>query len=460
MVNNRRRDSLLDNAPEGDDFEVRADHVEDGLIRHKTVTGDWFDKVHNVLEDKALTLIVGPRGCGKTHMMRFTHLRCLDNIKLPLAVYVSFNRYLRLEPLLKSRSDAGSLFHTWVLARLLISLHDTVDRLAVSKSLKHSPDLGLEPAQLRSMVARLERGIGPTMDEETDAGQLSVDKVVDALRSVCKAAGRKRSVLLLDDAALTLAPEFLIEFFDVVRAIKRTDIAPKCSVYPGTTEYGPRFHAEHEGQTLNVWLSTDHAKYTEIMGQIGLSRYPKGVAAVPEDVNEALMYTAFGVPRAYLSLLRNVVTATDEAPQRALNRAIQEHRDAKVSEYQSLEKKVPKFATVLRTGREFLDRAIDAIKQANEELVEKRDEKQLLLGIEKEDLRGLSNRMVQFLNEAGLIYEHPEVSHGEGRTYRRFTPHLAALIAARTFAGGSRSGAPSATVNFLSVCPVSSCGIA
>src|SRR4051794_36672287 len=85
--------SLSDAAPEGDDFEVRADHVEDGLIRRETVTGDWFDKVHNALEDRALTLIAGPRGCGKTHMMRFTHLRCLDDRKLPLAIYVSFNRY-------------------------------------------------------------------------------------------------------------------------------------------------------------------------------------------------------------------------------------------------------------------------------------------------------------------------------------------------------------------------------
>jgi hypothetical protein len=68
------------------------------------------------------------------------------------------------------------------------------------------------------------------------------------------------------------------------------------------------------------------------------------------------------------------------------------------------------------------ERAVDAIKQANEELSEKREEKQLLLGIEKDDFRGLSKRMVQFLNEAGLIYEHPDVSHGEGRVYRRFRP--------------------------------------
>jgi len=434
---------------EGDDFEVRADHVEEGLIRRETVMGDWFDKVHSALEDRSLTLIVGPRGCGKTHMMRFTHLRCRDDRSLPLAIYVSFNRYLRLEPLLKARSDAGSLFHTWVLARLLISLHETVERLADLHSLQPFPDLGFDLTRLQALAARLERGIPLSVDEEEDASSLSVEGVVETIRRACQAARRKRSILLMDDAALTLTPEFLIEFFDVVRAVKRTDIAPKCSVYPGTTEYGPRFHAEHEGQTLNVWLSTDHPKYTDIMGQIGRSRYPEGVAGLSPEFNETLMYTAFGVPRAYLSLVRSVVVAKSEAPQRALNRAIQEHRDAKVSEYQSLEKKVPKFATVVRMGSLFFDHAVQEIKLANDELAGKREEKQLQIGIEKEEFRGLSKRMIQFLNEAGLIYEHPEVSHGEDRKYRRFTPHLAALIAGRAFAGRSRGAVAGATVEFL-----------
>lgn len=47
-----------------------------------------------------------------------------------------------------------------------------------------------------------------------------------------KAAKRKRAILLLDDAALTLTKEYMIEFFDVFRSLKTISISPKASVYP------------------------------------------------------------------------------------------------------------------------------------------------------------------------------------------------------------------------------------
>ena len=212
------------------DFEVRADHVEEGLLRTGTVTSDWFDNIEKSLLDKTLTLLVGPRGCGKTHMMRFTWLKCVEDLQSPLALYVSFNRYLRLEPLLKTRSDAGSLFHTWVLALLLISLSEVDRRLSPDKNESQSRIAGLDLDQIESMVIRLERGLNLSTEAEVFSQQISIEFLIRAIQEVARKHHRKRTILLLDDAALTLAPEFMIEFFDIVRALKRTDIAPKCSV--------------------------------------------------------------------------------------------------------------------------------------------------------------------------------------------------------------------------------------
>ena len=185
------------------------------------------------------------------------------------------------------------------------------------------------------------------------------------------------------------------------------------------------------------------------MKEIGEKRYPAGVANVSDEVAQLLMFTAFGSPRAYLSLLRSLVNSSDSHNQRSLNKVIQEHRDSKIDEYLSLKKKVPRFEIVVETGATFFSNVIEQIRKQNEELLEDRAEKQLLLGIEASELSALTSRMIQFLIEAGLLFEHSEVSHGSDRVYKRYTPHLAALIAARSFSPKTRGGSPSATLEFL-----------
>src|SRR5215207_6219054 len=97
-------------------FEARADYIDENDLPQFTSKSDWFEAIHTELLSSQTAVIVGPRGCGKTHMMRYTWLRCRDNAEQPLATYVSFNRYLRLEPWMHRRADARRLFNAWVLA--------------------------------------------------------------------------------------------------------------------------------------------------------------------------------------------------------------------------------------------------------------------------------------------------------------------------------------------------------
>src|SRR3954451_24223602 len=113
----RRVDQDLDQT-----LEQRADYIPLDKLRRETAKGDWFDAVHQALTDRGTKLLVGPRGCGKTHVMRYTWDTSILDSKLPLCVYVSFNRYYRLEPLLRARSNAVDLFHVWVLANIVVGL--------------------------------------------------------------------------------------------------------------------------------------------------------------------------------------------------------------------------------------------------------------------------------------------------------------------------------------------------
>src|SRR5665213_375990 len=440
-------------------FEERADHVSEEVLRTDTVTGDWFDNIYKALLARGTVFVIGPRGCGKTHIMRYAWLKCCEYKSNPLAVYVSFNRYLRLEPLLKTRADALSLFQTWVLCRILIGADETAERLFDDPEANHgaSPESGvfknfdLTRAKVETLVARLERAGVLSPEEEASANAISIEGVVQALVGLSKTAGRSRTVILLDDAALVFTPEFMIEFFEIVRVLKRQNVSPKCSVYPGTTEYGPRFHADHEGRFVPAWLPVDHPSYRHIMGSIGQKRYTGGGGIPGKDVNELLMYASFGVPRAYLTMLRELHSETTErasGSQQAVNKVIQSHRDGRLREFRSLKLKMPKFNTVIGAGEQLFEAIIRSLKTENEKLDDS-GTKQILLGIPSTDLTSLPSRMVKLLVEAGLLFESAEVSHGPDRKYRRFMPHLAALIAARAFSERSRGSSAGQIVAFI-----------
>jgi hypothetical protein len=58
--------------------------------------------------------------------------------------------------------------------------------------------------------------------------------------------------------------------------------------------------------------------------------------------------------------------------------------------------------------------------------------------------------MINLLVEAGMLYEHSTVSHGDERSYQRYTPHFSKLIQAKTFSAGSRGFSAAKIVEFIS----------
>ncbi|TBA54331.1 zinc ribbon domain-containing protein [Rhizobium ruizarguesonis] len=439
-------DEVLD-----DSFEERADHVEENVIKSGTATGDHFDEIVRILCARGLVLLVGPRGCGKTHLMRYAWLKCVEDPVRPFCVYTSLNRYLSLEPLSRVRTDANGLFHSWVLARLLEGAQDTFRRVGGQGDYDIGAEFDAAPGQMSKLVQALERNFQLDSADEMLHRALSVEKVKTILADLAVRSGRTRTVLLLDDAALTLSPAFMTEFLDILRVIKSQEIAPKCSIYPGTTVFGTRFHADHEGRTISAWTAPDTPGYGAMMHTIAEHRYPEGLAGIPPEAQALLQHAAFGIPRAYLTLLRSLQAAKPTKPGMgsAVTKIIRTHRDNRIREFRSLGEKVVELKTLIRVGEKFFDGIVAAMSARNEELKEKRH-KATVLGIDTEEFDPLSSRMVDLLAEAGLLYREEDVSHGRGRTYRRFIPHLAALIAERAFSPGDRGTSLANIVDFIS----------
>ncbi len=429
---------------DSDEIEERADFLTAELILKHTAESAFSERIIEKLLGTGAKLIVGPRGCGKTHLMRYASLKCKNKeTNNPVGIYVSFTKYYRLEPLLRRKANALSLFHTWVLAKILLETANEFEapHLFLTSLIEASDE------DLMELISKLEIGSILSIEEEDLSVKITIARVLVGIEKLITDKKRSRAVLLLDDAALSLTPEYLVEFFDIYRSLKTAKISPKASVYPGSTEYGPRFHVRHDAEIVPAWLSVAKEDYSEVMQLVAEVRFSR-LHQVPTEVSELFKYAAFGITRVYLTMLRDYLSEEAGPSQQRVNRVIQDQNQLMLAEFSSLKSKLPQFGTVIIAGNTLFRDIKEQLHDANVNLIDK-GEKQLTIGIEQEVSNSLIDRMSNLLIEVGLLFPLSSVAHGDGRTYDRYIPHLSHLIEAHAFSAKSRGFSPKAIVEFI-----------
>ncbi len=416
-----------------DGFEERADHLELNELEDITVEADFFKRIMDKLLIRGAKLIVGPRGTGKTHQMRYTYIHCLKDKKKPIAIYVSFTKYYHLEPLLHKAPNALRLFHTWVLCKILQSCYDVLEiqKLESDEFLEEFSNFSI--LELEQYISQIEKG-SILASQNKLIEDLTLRTITNAIERLIELTKRKRAVLFFDDAALTLTPDYMIEFFDVFKALKSSSISPKASVYPGTTQYGPRFNARHDAELVNAWLSVDDPMYSEIMGEVAIKRI-NNLENVSADIIELFKYASFGVPRVLMTMLRDYEQSPKKTAQQKVNYIIQSQHTLLIEEYRALSLKLPQFKTIIETGLDFYTKIIKDISKENKGLINDRIN-QIRIGIQHSEQNLFVDRMIKLLIEVGLLHYIESVSHGEDRDYDRFMPHLSSLINNKAFSTG------------------------
>jgi hypothetical protein len=430
-------------------IEQRADYIPaEKLFSETADQSNLFRAVRKALLNTALKTIVGPRGCGKTHMMRHAWLSCQQDSSQLFAVYVSFNKYYRLEPLLISRTSPPDEFHAWTLSLIILATYNSLlfkQNLAEVDQFANSFDL--PKTTLENLVTCLERNQPLTQVESEVARSISLARVQQIIDAACSVVGKHRTILLLDDAALTLTPPYLLEMLDIVRSLKSTTIAPKASVYPGTTEYSSRFHSGQDSTSTFVWLSVEAQDYEKDMDEIARVRIPN-FTSIPEDLQTLFRFAAFGIPRAYLTMLQSFLESGESSQQRRYNGVVEEHLAGRIAEFRSLATKVPKFKELIGVGELVVNGMVEAIKEWNNHPTLL----QLTVGINIDDISPMVQRMFQLLVEAGLVYDGGEIKHGTPtRIYRRFIPHGALMLQSRALIANDTGGSIQSLANALTL---------
>ncbi|WP_413505627.1 zinc ribbon domain-containing protein [Photobacterium phosphoreum] len=401
------------------EYEERADYLSEKQLVDWTADSEHFQFIQKKLIQVGAKLITGPRGTGKTHQMKCAYATCKNDNNLPLPIYVSFNHYLRLETYLHERSNAMDIFYAWVLCKISHSVMIDVDVKYENES------LSLE--NINAFIKDIERN---RYSEKYDdiISVMNISKTQELINSAIEKKGKKRAILLLDDAALTLTRDYMVEFFDIFRSIKSIRISPKASVYPGTTQYGPRFHVGQDAEQVSIWIDVQDKDYIPFMSSIIDKRFNNSLEIEP-DILRLLMFASFGIPRSYITMIRSYVESDKKTIQSRFNSIIQNRSNNILSEYISIADKIKQYSSFISIGSVFLNSIIKSIKDINYRNYDEKGDafkKTIVIGIT--DIDEKAERMIKFLIEAGLLFEIPNISHGTDRDMRRFVPHLSLLI--------------------------------
>ncbi len=424
--------------------EYRADHITLDELEHVSAQTIFYNNVLSKLMSRGAKVIVGPRGVGKTHHMRLAYRKCLKEKKAYLPIYITFSKYLRLEPLKNTTSLALNYFHAWVLCKILLGTRDVLNDLKLDVLDFHVfenygwNEIELYCSQIEKQQVR---------DWHSSLlDSLSIAVVSDFIEYCLNKTNRGHAIVFCDDAALVLTKEYMVEFFDIFRSIKSSKISPKASIYPNT-EFGPRFHVGHDAEPVQCWPRITGEEYEKLFQEIYNKRFSE--FNIKENVKKCLMYAAFGVPRTFINLINRYNISTKSSEQAKINEVISEQAELIINEYLSLAVKQPQYVAYVHAGKNIIESICQVISNANKEALA-RKEIQLFIGIqrefrgEKRDIQKNSLVIKRLLEETGLLQEVEPVRHGTNtdgskRDYDRYVPHFTLLLSQGAFQLG-RSG--------------------
>ncbi len=376
-------------------------------------------------------LLTGPRGCGKTTLL----LRAYNDMirkKKVFSIYVNFKTSLKIEPLYK-KNNGSYWFNQWLLLKVYKGIFESIKVYEIENSM----ELYFSETEIDNYISRIELGIINDISEIDEL--LTITILENEIKKILDANKMTSCILLLDDAAHAFSKEQQYDFFEFFRSIKSREISPKAAIYPGVTDFSASFHVGHDAEEIDVWVKTMDDEYLKFMTEILQKRFPEEIfSQLKKDSNllTLICYASFGIPRALLNIVRNFFKEDDKLPvdfnRKAIFDSIKKINDSSMDIYKSLEKKLPIYKRFVEEGNIIYERMADALKQYNKR---KTFERQAVeIGIKKPIPTELE-KVLNFLQYAGLLMYEKEIAKGEEGRYAIYVINYGFLIEQNVFGG-------------------------
>jgi ABC-type hemin transport system ATPase subunit len=396
-------------------FEERAEFLSKEELKSWTARTTRDDLVISKLKGPGAKLLSGPRGSGKSTLLRRAYFELIEEGGV-LAVYVNYSRSLALEPLIYIQANAFYLFRQWVVMKIIVGLEQSFKEMAVEAT----HEFKTTAAYANRFIHDLEVGDIPEWLEYP----IAPSELLSLLHSWTKSANCRRCVLFLDDAAHAFSLDQQRDFFEILRELRSRKVSAKAAVYSGITSYSPNFHVGHEAELLEAWYQPNDPKYLIMMREIVKRRLP--FSRLSQELIDLMAFASFGLPRGFLNMVSQVLSVEDQKPtRRDTLKAISEHAESIRHIFQALALKLPRFKHFIEVGRELERAATDRIQTYNKN--KSLREKAVIIAIQ-DPIPSELERILQFLEYAGLLRKGQSVSKGSDGIYQRYTVHYALLI--------------------------------
>lgn len=401
-------------------FEERAENLSESELQTWTVLSDAEKQIVKKLVGPGAKLLSGPRGSGKSTLLKIAYFQLLKS-KQALPVYVNFSKALALEPLFHTQANAVKWFRQWVLAKILIGLHDSCKLWEVEMP----NEIEATTIGARKFVADLEAG-----NEISTAPDIAPSQVSAIIRDTLYTCDTSRAVLLLDDAAHAFSVRQQREFFEVFRELSSREISAKAAIYPGVTSFSPSFQVGHEAEEIQAWIRPDTESYLGTMHQIAKKRFPnldKSFGPPYDEVIEALALASFGLPRGFVNMISEVLDSVElSIPLRkAAIEAIGTNANSVATLFENIADKLPRFSNYIIVGKNLESTGRAAIRGFNRE--KSLQTKTATIGL-AEPWHVELDRVLRFMEYAGLLRRVEDLSKGVKGNYQRYVVHYSRII--------------------------------
>ncbi len=405
-------------------FEERAENLSESELRKWTVLTDTEKQIVKKLMAPGAKLISGPRGSGKSTLFKIAFFE-LQNTKAALPIYVNFSKALALEPLFHVHANASAWFRQWVLAKILVGLKQTCAKWQVDLTARD--EAVAEGA--RAFILELEAGKAPTASPD-----LAPSQVADLIRGTAEKSNVSRSVLLLDDAAHAFSVKQQREFFEVFAELRSREISAKAAIYPGVTSFSPSFQVGHEAEEIQAWIRVDGDGFLESMRKIANVRFPELENQLGDNYFEAidaLALASFGLPRGFVNMISEVSDSVGlgQPVRKAVLEAITSNSESVGIQFKNIADKLPRFANYIDVGLRLEEKGKAALRAFNDQKSLLRKTATLALS---EPWPSELDRVLRFMEYAGLFRKIDGLSKGEKGSYCRYVVHYSRMIASNT----------------------------
>lgn len=426
---------LTDELPSEENFIEQAEYIERDRFISLAAEHPHEAEIMKKLMGGGAKLLIGPRGCGKSTLMRKAYYGLLfDKAAVTFPVYVNFKLALKMEPYYVNGPNASYWFRAWLVLKIIRAIHEALDESKALKNLYQFPEIIKVEAAINALEAN------SATAEQIE--QFNISYLTKVIEDLMTENSMRRCVILIDDAAHSFSERQQEDFFDLFRAIKSKIISPKAAIYPGITSHSASFHVGHDAEQIDAWVKPSGDQYEDFMLALARKRFQgTGVDIVTGNEEEIkfLAYASFGIPRGFLSMLRAIfnsptlyLSANGKLNKTKVLQLSRIGRDMSHSVYDSLSAKLPSYGSYVNNGSRLYQAILAQIREFNKG---KALEKQGLQFAIKLPMDADLDKVFGFLQYSGLILSTGSILKGEKGAFSHFQVHIGDLTTENILVG-------------------------